>query len=163
MGMEVFHTAPDGTRMLVNQDVLDIDRRIKEGDATCLWGGDPRMYLCFSYVTKRYEVWRLGEDNKPRILNSWPSNELDARVLVWLAQHDMRHHDLQAEVDAHNARVEADRMELLENLEQEMKEYAGSAVRQLYLPGSESRSRSVTVGDSKRLEGGDFRKGVRLG
>lgn len=137
MGLTVTHVTPRGHRILVSQNVLDIAKRIQEGDPTCLWSGDPRMFVQFNYETEKYEVWRRGEDGRDRIISSWLPNDFDARVLKHLSEHDTRHHDLEKRVDEHNARLTKQRMETANEALAEAREFIRRSAKQLHLPGSE--------------------------
>jgi len=133
--MKQVFTSPRGVRMLIESDVLDICGRIQKGDATCGWEGDPRMFVVFNNVTKKYEVLRRGEDNKDRVVSSWEPAQFDARVILNLVEHDTRHTDVLAAVEKHNASVAKTREDNAKQAMAGAKEFVKRTAKQLYLPG----------------------------
>lgn len=57
-GLSVPTTSPDGRRMMVESDVLALDARIKNGDGTVGWAGDPGMWLEFDQIADVFIVCR---------------------------------------------------------------------------------------------------------
>lgn len=68
----------------VPADVLDIGRRIQDGDE--LWRGDPTMSLIFNTATSQFEVW--GFDIKNEAYLAWSGPYCDQRILVELTETD---------------------------------------------------------------------------
>lgn len=56
--LSIPRTAPDGRQAFVDTDVLDIARRINEGDGTVGWAGDPGMWLEFDVNRNEFVVCR---------------------------------------------------------------------------------------------------------
>ena len=68
----------------VTLDVLDIGRRIQDGDE--LWRGDPSMALTWNQYTEEFEVIALDGKGQPYVVLSAP--ECDQRILIQLAESD---------------------------------------------------------------------------
>jgi hypothetical protein len=98
---------------------VDINRRLREGDATLGWTGDESLSLVMNLawtdpadgVTKgRVEVWQRLSDTEQRILIWRRGTRVAGDELIReLVAHDTRYHDVGAEVLAHNAAVEKQR------------------------------------------------------
>ena len=76
---------------------------------------DGRLFVRANAKTKKFEVWRLGEDGKEYIISSYEPRDFDSRVLVALQQNDMWGQDVLARVDKHNARVEKNQEDVRES------------------------------------------------
>lgn len=83
MGVLVEHVQ-NGNRMLVESDVLDIGRRIAQGDE--LWRGDPSMGLFWNPVEQMFEVW--GEDIAGTPYLAAAHTHADARLVMKLVEGD---------------------------------------------------------------------------
>lgn len=83
MGVLVEHVQ-NGNRMLVESDVLDIGRRIAQGDE--LWRGDPTMGLFWNPVEGMFEVW--GEDIAGTPYLAAAHTHADARLILKLVEGD---------------------------------------------------------------------------
>lgn len=59
----------DGTNVVVAGDVMDIGRRINEGDPTCGWVGDPSMSLVVD--NERWVTDVDGREIYPRVANPY--------------------------------------------------------------------------------------------
>lgn len=70
--------------MEVEADVLDIGRRIQEGDE--LWRGDRSMGLFINAATGKYEVLALDARGEPYVVLE--SDTCDQRILMSLAESD---------------------------------------------------------------------------
>jgi len=70
----------------VDADVLDLGRRLREGDE--LWRGDPTMSLQINMgvVPPVYEVWALDGTGTPYI--AWTGSDCTPRMLIELAEWD---------------------------------------------------------------------------
>lgn len=90
MGVHVRHTTPAGERVEIDSDVLNLDRKVKEGDAASGWRGDPQMWLCYTPQTKELEVWGLDAAGVPYIAAVEPASNPNWRfdILVRLRQGD---------------------------------------------------------------------------
>lgn len=78
-------TLPEGT-FEVPVSVLDLDRRLRDGDPTMGWRGDPSMRLCFNEQTRRFEVW--ARDGHGRDYVAITSDGVSPRILADLAASD---------------------------------------------------------------------------
>lgn len=136
--LHVMHTTADGHQMMAPSDAFDIAQRVQKGDATLGWEGDPRMHVSYVPATQRWEVWRLGEDGRDRLVKTWHPSQWDQRVLRFLAEHDSRHVDVVARMDKENEKLEREREEKFTQAVAEAAEYARHASERLYLPGAEA-------------------------
>lgn len=87
-------------------DLMDIDVRVKYGDAVIGWRGDPSMGVFFNQVTHEFEIWgidRAGNDYKAA---SNPT--LDQQLIVKLRDGDPRLGDVMQRVLDTNAKRRAD-------------------------------------------------------
>ena len=76
-------------RVEVPFEVLGLDHRIKNGDATLNWRGDPDMELCYNPHFKRFEVIGLSETREPYVAAA--SATAGPHLIVDLALGDWRH------------------------------------------------------------------------
>lgn len=99
--------AAEGTpRMIVTSDVLEIGRRIREGDD--VWRGDPSMSLCLNPGSPEpFEVWGLDAHGTPYLAAS--AERCDQRILDRLVAGDWQHVNVFAAITEHNAKVDAQR------------------------------------------------------
>lgn len=121
-----------GDTLLIRSDHNRIAELIQNGDGI-VWEGDPRMFVRFNYVTMRYEVWRLGEDGKERIISSWKPEEFDHRVVKALVDGDTRKKDVLAEIEKHEAQLMASRERDMQDIEQELNKYIKWARKRLFI------------------------------
>lgn len=94
------HTCPDGRRIMVEGGVLDVNRRMQEGDATVGWRGDPDLYLEYDLVLDRYVVMRAASDSRGATTVMTWGFPLDERLLIHLRDHDLRRADVVKPLDA---------------------------------------------------------------
>jgi hypothetical protein len=89
-------------------DLLD---RIQNGDPRIGWEGDPRFVLAFNRQTDRWELWRREVDEEYRMFaRSKPGLGFPAGIVEEIVKHDVRRgYDPKADVDAHNARLDAEK------------------------------------------------------
>lgn len=76
-----------GRSMMVDSDVFDMDRRLKEGDGTVGWAGDPGLWLEWDAI---YEVWvvcRRAPDGREMDVTRWPP-PLSPGLLIRLREAD---------------------------------------------------------------------------
>jgi hypothetical protein len=84
--------------------MLDIDRRIKDGDESG-WRGDPSMGLFYNQLLHRFEVWGIDSAGKEYLAAA--NEHLDVRIIEQLRNGDPRLHDVFQEVIDKNMRVKA--------------------------------------------------------
>lgn len=109
---------PDGT-VVWDDHAPTIAERIRDGDPTYGWTGDPRLSLCLNtaYSDERdrywgvaWEIWRRHEDGSSSIVMRKKGAGLDAGVLLrLLAEHDTRYVDVIGAVGRANAELERGR------------------------------------------------------
>lgn len=87
-GLMTPHTAPDGRRMMVESDVLDICNRIQQGDPTTGWAGDPGMWVEFDVPRNAFVVRRIDPRTGGEVDVMSYRPPLDTGLLVKLAQGD---------------------------------------------------------------------------
>ena len=111
MALDQVMALPGGDRALITGDVLDVGRRINEGDPTVGWEGDPTMVLAvdneqfitdidgnmtFPQVSNPqygwFEVWGLDAHNKAYLAACRPY--CDSRLLAALAEGHWKRGDL---------------------------------------------------------------------
>lgn len=103
---------PSGASVVVDRrqmdDLLD---RIQNGDPRIGWEGDPRFCLAFNRPEQRWELWRREMDEEYRLFaRSKPGMSFPVGIVEEIVKHDVRRgYDPKADVDAHNARVDADK------------------------------------------------------
>lgn len=136
--LQVLHTTPSGARVSLPASALHTIKRIQEGDATCGWSGDKRMYVVFNQLDLKYEIWRACEDGKSRIIVSWKPEEFDARVLRHLGEHDLWHVDVLGRIEKQERAIQKAQEEELSNLEKELADDTAWMRKKLYLPGEDA-------------------------
>lgn len=91
--------------MVVTSDVLEIGRRIREGDD--VWRGDASMSLCLNPgAPEPFEVW--GIDARGQAYLAASAERCDQRLLERLVAGDWQHVNVFAVITAHNDKVRAD-------------------------------------------------------
>lgn len=135
MSLRVTHRNPTGHLVEIPADVLDLDRRIKEGDPTADWGGDPRMYLVFNGISEKYQVWRRCEDGKDRQICN--VEHRDSRLLRHLGEIDSwrRGADILGDLDRYNEKLERLHKEQQAELIKEIQAVYQFAMPRSHLPG----------------------------
>lgn len=96
---------------MLDPAVQELVDKLHYGDPTLGWAGDERLGL---YLTedKRWELWRLGEDNQMHcVCRSRPGLALDNRLIMHLVAHDSRRRDAVGveSVIKHNTALEEQR------------------------------------------------------
>lgn len=82
----------DGTVIQMETSVLDIDRRIKEGDPTLGWRGDDQMFLVWNGPQRRFEVCGIDlRGNEYVAVTGEPGEMPDARLIRKLVIGDWQH------------------------------------------------------------------------
>jgi len=84
--------------------MLDIDRRIKDGDESG-WRGDPSMGLFYNQHLARFEVWGLDVRGKEYLAAA--NDNLDVRIIEQLRLGHPENDPFQRVLD-NNARIKAD-------------------------------------------------------
>lgn len=88
MPLTVPHQTADGKRCLLESDVLDIARRLTEGDPTLGWAGDPDLWLELDQTTDTFVVCRYDPTTGREMdVTRW-SPPLTAGLLVRLRDGD---------------------------------------------------------------------------
>lgn len=88
MSLSTPHTNPDGRRMMVESSVLEIDKRLKEGDSSVGWVGDPGLWLEFDQARNVFIVCRYDPNTGAEMdVMSYPP-PLDAGLLIKLRDGD---------------------------------------------------------------------------
>lgn len=77
----------NGRRLMVDTDVLEIDRRLKEGDGSIGWAGDPGLWLEWDPVFEVFVVCRRAEDGREMDITRWPP-PLSVGLLIRLRDAD---------------------------------------------------------------------------
>ncbi len=99
--------------MLVDSEMLELDRQVRLGDAVSGWRGDPDMGVCLNQTEVGpdvVEVWGLDSMQRPYVAASTPATPgWRHRLLSKLVKGDWqkRAGDLVEETMAHNARLRA--------------------------------------------------------
>lgn len=88
-------------------DLMDIDRRVKHGDAVYGWRGDETMGVFLNALTREFEIWGIDRQGKEYLAAS--HHTLDQTLIRKLAEGDPRYHDQFQRVLDHNAKLVADR------------------------------------------------------
>ena len=86
--------------------MLDIDRRIKDGDESG-WKGDPSMGLFYNQQLARFEVW--GFDRAGKEYLACAHDHLTVEIIHKLRDGDPAKNDVFQRVIDNNLKVEADR------------------------------------------------------
>lgn len=113
MGLQVPHTYA-GRSMVVDSEMLELDRQAKYGDAVSGWRGDPEMWVCLNQMAAGpdvVEVWGLDSKRRPYIACSTEATQgWRHRLLTKLVKGDWqkRAGDLVEETMRANAKVRAD-------------------------------------------------------
>lgn len=100
----------DGRRAIIDGDVLEIDRRLKEGDPTVGWSGDPGLWLEWDRLTETFVVCRRDPDTGMEAdVTRWKP-PLTVGLLIRLRDGDTRRagNDPMAAIDAANEAHERD-------------------------------------------------------
>lgn len=91
-----------GGMVELTEDVLDIGRRIREGDESG-WRGDPSMKLCWNPMTQKYEVVGIDATGSEYLAAS--HDTCDHTLLVKLVAGDPRKHNVVYEVIEANRKL----------------------------------------------------------
>ena len=113
MGLKVPHRH-DGRTMMVDSEMLELDRQAKNGDPVSGWRGDPQMWVALLPADRgpdTVEVWGLDSLNREYLAASTPATDgWRHRLLGKLVKGDWqkRAGDLVEETIANNARIRAE-------------------------------------------------------
>ena len=114
MGIQVPHTYA-GRTMVVDSEMLELDRQVKHGDPVSGWRGDEQMFVCLSpqmIGPDDVEVWGLDSMGREYPAASTPATSgWRHRLLAKLVKGDWqkRAGDLVEETIANNKRLVAER------------------------------------------------------
>lgn len=97
---------PTEGRVVVEGDVLEVERRLREGDDLIGWEGDENMRLMVDLETGLYDVWTLGPDRTP-VLAVAERPYCDQRLIEDVIRADTRRFDVAARVIKRNEEVAA--------------------------------------------------------
>lgn len=103
------HIMPDGSFVEVDSGIVD---KLHFGDPALGWEGDERLALSWNGQTERVELWRLEDDGEYRlVMRGRPGMRVvDMGIIQFLVTHDrQRGFKLRDAIDAHNAKLDADR------------------------------------------------------
>jgi len=79
----------DGRRLWIDPVMADVIHKLHTGDATKGWSGDPRLEVYFEPTKRRWELWRLEDDNEYRLVcRSAPDVVFDDRLIELLVAND---------------------------------------------------------------------------
>ena len=113
MGLKVPHRH-DGRAMMVDSEMLELDRQVKLGEPISGWRGDPQMWVALLNAEVGpdiVEVWGLDSLNREYLACSTPATDgWRHRLLVKLVKGDWqkRAGDLVEETMKNNAKIRAD-------------------------------------------------------
>lgn len=101
----------DGRRLWLDPEVRDVVSRLRDGDPTRGWEGDPRLALYFIPGSRQWELMRLEADGEYRtVARSKPGAKLTPAIIDELVARDVRRgFDLKKSIDTHNSRVRRSR------------------------------------------------------
>lgn len=113
-------------RARIESDVLDIARRITDGDE--LWRGDKTMGLYYQEAVGLFEVWGLDKAGQPYLAASAP--QCDHRLLERLVAGDwQRSTSVFDTIDAFNRKLEEDRQRAADDEAHELNDRLHWALR----------------------------------
>jgi hypothetical protein len=103
---------PDGSKALVTGEAQDIASRVKHGDPTLGWEGDPDMTVCVApyrnrltgHVAMLFEVWAIDAHRQPYVAVT--SDTCGPELIRQLVRADVRKRDVVAEAIKANERRE---------------------------------------------------------
>ena len=99
-----------GRRLWMDTPMRDLIHRMRFGDPVKGWEGDDRLDLYWNQPERRFEIWRLEDDEQYRIVcRSDPGAAFDERVLDALIAWDghRRRRSIVEEVIEHNTNLDA--------------------------------------------------------
>jgi hypothetical protein len=140
-----------GNRVWIDQSVLDIDRRIKEGDESG-WRGDPSMFLMFNPATDLFEVWGIDRGGNQYMACS--HHQCDHILLQKLVAGDPTKNDVVGKVLEANERLQKDREDAEKDKRMEAHDKLAHAIRQDFGAHLGGRKLSHGMYDGKKKEGG---------
>lgn len=146
-----------GPRVWIDGSVLDIDRRIKEGDESG-WRGDPSMFLMFNPQNDMFEVW--GIDRGGNQYMAAAHHRCDHTLLQKLVAGDPTKNDVIGRVLADNAKLKKEQETKEREQRLEVADRLGHAIRQDvgHLFGGRKHTHSMYSGprsDRESVEGSD--------
>ena len=150
MGLVVVHEKPRiaNGRVWVDSSVGDIDYRIKHGDATLGWRGDPSMFLMLHPVTGHYEVWGTDRAGNQYMCCSHPF--CDVTLIKKLVDGDPTRNDVIGRILADNEKLKKDREDAERDKRLEVADKLGWAIRQDFGQHLGGRKRIHGMYDGKK-------------
>lgn len=112
MAVDQLVALPDGSQALVTGEAQDIASRVKHGDPTLGWEGDPDMTVCVApYLNTKtgrveliFEVWAIDAERKPYVAITSPT--CGPELIRRLVHSDVRRRDVVGEAIKANERKE---------------------------------------------------------
>lgn len=125
---------PDGTQVIAEGEAQDIVRRVRDGDPTKGWEGDPTMRVfaqpyqgsISGEVRYFFEVWGLDAHNEPYL--ACVSETCGPELVEKLVAGDTRKRDVFGDIMARQAKYEADKAAERSEFHGEMAERLGFAL-----------------------------------
>jgi hypothetical protein len=134
------HVNPDGHRIMVDADTLDIGRRLREGDGTVGWAGDPGLTLSFDERIQHFVVTRYDPYTGRELDVTYWAPPLTTGLLIRLREADTHRagNDPVARMIAADEAYEADEAERFAGQTREVAERLVHALRKdgMDIPGS---------------------------
>lgn len=102
---------PDGSVVFADaEDSQAIGYRLRNGDATLGWPGDPALSLVRNTTKDRWEVWRTHEDGTKSIVGHRAGTRLPGNELILsIRDHDTRLVDVLGGIERQNDELAAKR------------------------------------------------------
>lgn len=135
MPLDSFAALPDGGQVLVEGEAQDVVRRIKEGDPTKGWEGDPTMHVVvqpyegvrYGKIKYMFEVIGYDAENKPYIAVT--SDTCGPELIDLLIRADTRRRDVIAELMKAQEQAEAAKRAARSELHEDMADRLGFALQ----------------------------------
>lgn len=113
MALDQLVALPDGTQALVTGEAQDIAARVKHGDPTLGWEGDPDMTVCVApyqhlatgRVVYKFEVWAIDAHHQPYVAVT--SDTCGPELIRQLVHADTRRRNVVEETIKANQRRDA--------------------------------------------------------
>lgn len=107
-GLLAARALPDGSYEFT--DSRDATDRLRNGDPTLGWSGDPDLSLVLNVKAQEWEVWRVGATGREMHCPVKPGAGVPIQSLIReIVKHDTRHVDVLRLVEDTNAQVDRDR------------------------------------------------------
>lgn len=124
--MDSFSFLPDGGHVVVEGECQDIVRRIRDGDPTKGWEGDPSMRVFVSpyesltdgHVEYHFEVWGIDRHGEPYLAVSHPTG--GPELIDKLIRSDTRRRDVIADAMKAQEALDAEKRRKMGEVHEEM-------------------------------------------